>query len=196
MGMGAAFRSTLHGRRAQIAIGAGLALVLACAGETRAEVVSSAANGFEVRETAHIAARPDAVYAAIVTPSHWWDSAHTYSKSAANLTLDARAGGCWCETLADGGAVQHLIVVLAMPGKTLRLRGALGPLQGLGVDGAMTWKISPSPTGSDLELTYTVGGFTKDGLDKLAAPVDGVLGEQVQRLKEFIETGAPPKAHP
>lgn len=196
MGIGAAFRSTLHRRKAHIAIGAGLALVLACAGETRAEVVSSASNGFEVRETAHIAAKPNAAYAAIIAPSRWWDSAHTYSKSAANLTLDARAGGCWCESLADGGTVQHLIVVLAMPAKTLRLRGALGPLQGLGVDGAMTWKISPSQTGSDLELTYTVGGYTKDGLDKLAAPVDGVLGDQVQRLKQFIETGSPPMAHP
>lgn len=196
MGMGAAFRSTLHRRDAQIAIGAGLALVLACAGETRAEVVSAATNGFEVRETAQIAAKPDAVYAVLVAPSRWWDSAHTYSKSAANLTLDARAGGCWCESLAEAGTVQHLIVVLAMPGKTLRLRGALGPLQGLGVEGAMTWKISPSAGGSDLELTYTAGGFAKDGLDKLAGPVDGVLGEQVERLKQFIETGSPAKAHP
>jgi hypothetical protein len=177
-----------------IAIGAGLAFLLACAGGARAEVVSSAANGFEVRETAHLATKPDAVYAAVIAPSRWWDSAHTYSKSASNLTLDARAGGCWCETLADGGTVQHLVVVFAMPGKTLRLRGALGPLQGLGADGAMTWKITPARDGSDLELIYTVGGFAKDGLDKLAGPVDGVLGEQVQRLKQFIETGSPEKA--
>ena len=196
MGTGAEFRSMLRRRSMQIAIGAGLAFVLACAGETRAEVVSSAANGFEVHEAAHIAASPETVYAAIVAPSHWWDSAHTFSKSAANLTLDPRAGGCWCETLAGGGSVQHLIVVLAMPGKTLRLRGALGPLQGLGVDGAMTWKITPAGAGSDLDLTYTVGGFVKDGLDKLAGPVDGVLGEQVQRLKQFIETGSPAKARP
>jgi hypothetical protein len=180
----------------QIAIGAGLALLLACAGGTRAVVVASAANGFEVREAAHVAAKADAVYSAIVAPARWWDSAHTFSKSAANLTLDARAGGCWCETLAGGGTVQHLSVVLAIPGKTLRLRGALGPLQGMGVDGSMTWKITPAPDGSDVELTYAVGGFAKDGLDKLAGSVDGVLGEQVQRLKQFIETGAPPKMHP
>ena len=196
MDTGALVQSLLRGRMAQVAIGAGLALVLACAGGARADVVSSTANGFEVRETTHIAARPDALYAAIIAPSRWWDSAHTFSRSAANLTLDPRAGGCWCETLADGGTVQHLIVVLAMPGKMLRLRGALGPLQGLGVDGALTWKISSAKDGSDLELTYAVGGFAKDGLDKLAGPVDGVLGEQVQRLKQFIETGSPTKAHP
>src|SRR5262245_18176493 len=188
--------SQLRGRKRQIAIGAGLAFVLAYAGGARADLVASAANGFEVRETAHLSTKPDVVYAAIVTPSRWWDSAHTFSKSAANLTLDARAGGCWCETLPGGGRVQHLIVALAMPGKTLRLRGALGPLQGLGVDGAMTWKLSPSKDGTDVELTYAVGGYAKDGLDKLAAPVDSVLSAQVQRLKQFIETGSSPKGAP
>src|SRR5215468_5649488 len=119
--MGIWARSHWRSRKAQVAIGAALALFLACAGGTRAAVVSSGANGFEVRETAHVAAKADAAYAAIVTPSRWWDSSHTYSRSASNLTLDARAGGCWCETLAGGGTVQHLIIVLAMPGKTLRL---------------------------------------------------------------------------
>ena len=189
--MGMEFRTLLRARRVQLAMGAGLAVLLACASGGRAGIVSSAANGFEVHETAHLEAKPDTVYAAIIAPSRWWDSAHTYSKSAANLTLDARAGGCWCEKLPDGSTVQHLSVVLAMPGKMLRLRGALGPLQGLGVDGAMTWKLAAARDGTDLELDYAVGGFAKDGLDKLASPVDGVLGEQVQRLKQFVETSAP-----
>jgi uncharacterized protein YndB with AHSA1/START domain len=182
-------------RSAQVAIGAALAIALALAGQARAEVLSAAANGFDARETAHIAAKPERVYAAIVMPSRWWDPAHTYSKSAANLTLDPHAGGCWCETLADGGSVQHLIVAYALPGKALRLRGALGPLQGLGADGAMTWTISPAGDGSDLALGYAVGGYAKDGLDKLAGPVDGVLAEQVGRLKQFIETGSPETMH-
>ncbi len=159
MATGVPSQSMPRSRKAQIAIGAGLAFFLACAGGTRAAVVSSAANGFEVREEAYVAAKADAVYAVIVAPSRWWDSAHTFSGSAANLTLDAHAGGCWCETLAGGGTVQHLSVVLAIPGKMLRLRGALGPLQGLGADGAMTWRISPLQDGSDVELTYAVGGF-------------------------------------
>jgi hypothetical protein len=182
-------------RATQVAIGAGIAIALAVAGQARAEVLSASANGFEVRETSHVTAKAESVYAAIVAPSRWWDSAHTYSKSAANLTLDPRAGGCWCETLAGGGSVQQLTVVYAMPGRALRLRGALGPLQGLGVDGAMSWTISPVGGGSDLALTYTVGGYAKDGLDKLAGPVDGVLAAQLQRLKQFIETGSPDKTN-
>jgi hypothetical protein len=185
-----------HGRAAQLA--AATALIAMMSGPAGAEVVGSAANGFEVRETVYIAADAAHVYAAVIAPAHWWDSAHTFSKSAANLSLDARAGGCWCETLADGGTVQHLIVVYAAPGKTLRLRGALGPLQSMGADGALTWTIGAAATGtgSDLVLDYAVGGFAKDGLDKLAAPVDGVLKAQAERLKLFIETGAPaPQTH-
>lgn len=156
-----------------------------------AAVNDAAANGFSVGEKLHIAAAPDKVYAELITPSHWWSSQHTFSKSATNLALDAKAGGCWCETLPDGGSVQHLRVVFADPGKVLVMRGALGPLQGLGVEGALTITLKPSQDGTDLSLTYNVGGYVKDGLASWAAPVDGVLGEQVARLKSLIETGTP-----
>jgi hypothetical protein len=40
--------------------------------------------------------------------------------------------------------------------------------------------------------THPWSGQSADlGLDKLAAPVDEVIGEQVKRLKAFIETGKP-----
>ncbi|HEX7915316.1 MAG TPA: hypothetical protein VF497_06160, partial [Rudaea sp.] len=74
-------------------------------------------------------AAPDRAYAAITGVARWWDSNHTYSGNASNLSLDARAGGCWCEQLADGGSVQHMTVLTAMPGRMLRLSGGLGPLQ-------------------------------------------------------------------
>jgi hypothetical protein len=158
----------------------------ACAG-----VNDSAANGFSVVEKLHISAAPEKVYAELIMPSHWWSSQHTFSKSAANLTLDAKAGGCWCETLPDGGSVEHLVVVFADPGKTLVMRGALGPLQGLGVEGALSIVLKPAGDGTDLSLTYNLGGYLKDGLANFAAPVDGVLGEQMTRLKALIETGTP-----
>jgi uncharacterized protein YndB with AHSA1/START domain len=156
-----------------------------------AAVTDAAANGFSVTEKVHIAAPPDKVYGELIVPAHWWSSTHTFSRSAANLTLDAKAGGCWCETLPNGGSVQHLAVVFAMPGKTLVMRGALGPLQGLGVEGAMTITLKPVADGTDLSLTYNVGGYLKDGLQSMAAPVDGVLAEQMNRLKSDVETGMP-----
>ena len=139
----------------------------------------------------HIFAPPAKVYAALVAPSHWWSSKHTFSHDAGNLSLDPSAGGCWCEKAANGQSVAHLVVVNVVPDKVLVMRGALGPLQGLGVEGAMTISLKPTRDGTDLSLTYNVGGYLKDGLASLATPVDTVLGEQVARLKSYIETGTP-----
>lgn len=160
-------------------------------------MTSVAANGFEVREEADVAASPAHVYRALILPSRWWDPAHSYSGKAANLTLEPRAGGCWCERLTDGGSVQHLVVVNATSGKLLRLRGALGPLQGMGVDGALSIKIESSPAagnpaaGSHVTLTYAVGGYASQGFEQIAKTVDEVLSRQLTRLKRLIETGRP-----
>jgi uncharacterized protein YndB with AHSA1/START domain len=160
-----------------------------------AAVDDEAPNGFTISKTVTIAASSDRVYAAIIAPAHWWDSEHTYSHSAANLSLDPRAGGCWCETLPGGGSVQHLVVVSAIPGKLLRLRGALGPLQGMAVDGAMTFSLHASGNGTELTLGYAVGGYSKQGFGELATAVDSVLAEQTARLKRFVETSSPESNH-
>jgi len=152
-----------------------------------AEVLSVGSNGFEVRETVHVAATSDKAYAALLQPARWWSSDHTFSGSAANLVLDARAGGCWCENLPDGGSVEHLHVVYVAPGKTLRLRGALGPFQGLGADGAMTWAVKSGANGTDISVSYTLGGYAKDGFDAASKAADRVLGEQIERLRKLID---------
>lgn len=170
---------------------AGMLIALLVTHPARAAVNDSAAAGFSVTENLHIAAPPNKVYDELVMPAHWWSPIHTFSHSADNLTLDAKAGGCWCEKLASGGSVLHMSVVFAAPGKTLVLRGALGPLQGLGVEGAMTISLKPAADGTELLLTYNVGGYLKDGLQLWAGPVDNVLGEQMGRLKSLIETGSP-----
>jgi hypothetical protein len=162
-------------------------LFAAPAGNARAEVLSVAGNGFEVRETVHVAAAPDKAYAALLQPARWWNSDHTFSGNAANLTLDARAGGCWCETLPDGGSVEHLRVVYVAPGKALRLRGALGPFQGLAVEGSLTWSVKSNAAGADISVSYAVGGYNKDGFDALSKAADHVLGEAAERLRKFID---------
>ena len=169
--------------------GCAIALALAVPIAT-AEVTGAGASGFEVREKVHVAAAPDVVYAAVLTPKRWWDPKHTYSGDAGRLTLDPKAGGCWCESLAGGGAVEHLSIVYLEPGKAIRFRGALGPLQALGVAGSMTIALAAADGGTDLTLTYAVGGYVKDGFDDLSKGVDGVLGLQVARLKKLVETGS------
>lgn len=168
-----------------------LTLAVLAAAPARAEVVAASVNGFEIRHTASIKTTPDKVYAALLQIGRWWNPQHTWSGDAANLTLDARPGGCFCEKLADGGGVQHMSVTMVMPGTLLRLRGALGPLQSEGVSGSMGWSLKPDDAGTVLTLSYKVGGYATRPLTAWAPDVDAMLGEQFGRLKKFIETGKP-----
>jgi Polyketide cyclase / dehydrase and lipid transport len=180
----------------KLAIGAAVWVLASMMGERAgAEVVSVAGNGFEIRESAHTAASSDKVYAALLLPAHWWSSDHTFSGSAANLVLDAHAGGCWCETLPGGGSVEHLRVAYVSPGKTLRLRGALGPFQGLAVDGVMTWSVKSVADGTDISFTYSVGGYAKDGFDEWSKLADRMLGEQMDRFKKYVDGESAPRGH-
>jgi hypothetical protein len=157
-----------------------------------AEIVDSTAHGFTIRDTVIIGKPPLDVYHHIVKDvGKWWNSAHTWSGKASNLSIEDRAQGCFCEKLADGGSVRHMEVVFAAPGSTLRMIGGLGPLQSMAVTGSMTWSLSKSGNGTRLEVTYTVGGYLRGGLGNLAPIVDRVVFEQMTRLKNFIEKGKP-----
>lgn len=68
------------------------ALLLALS-PARGEVVNVAAGGFQVHEVVHVRVSPEKAYEMLVAPARWWSSEHTYSKDAANLSMDARAGG-------------------------------------------------------------------------------------------------------
>lgn len=163
-------------------------LALLVAGAARAEVTDAQPSGFQVRHQVVIAAPAAAVWGVLVQPSKWWSSAHTWSGSAANVSLGAASGGCFCERLPNGGSVLHMTTVHAAPGQKLVLSGGLGPLQSSGATGAMTIALAEKDSATTVTVTNDVGGYFRGGLDKLAAPVDGVLGQQVQGLKSAVET--------
>ena len=83
-------------------------------------------------------------------------------------------------------------MIFVRPDKTLRLEGGLGPLSLSGASGHLIWDLAEKDGHTTLTTTYDVGGYAKGGLDKWAAPVDTVLGEQVGRLKVYLETGKAP----
>ena len=58
----------------------------------------------------------------------------------------------------------------------------------------MSFSLKGGNEGTDLTVTYAVGGYAREGFDNLSKAVDGVLGEQVARLHRLIETGAPDSA--
>lgn len=169
---------------------AGLATAALLVGPAGAEVTQSGAAGFTSDHADAVSASPEAVWKAVLDLPAWWSGAHTHSGKASNLTLDARAGGCWCETW-DGGSAQHARVVLVMNGRVLRLHGGLGPLQDLPVEGVLNIAVGVRDGRTRLRLHYRVAGASDLGLDKLAAPVDGVMGIQFRRLKSLAETGRP-----
>ena len=105
-----------------------------------AEVKTSSADGFFITFEGHVASSTAKTYADIVQIARWWDGEHTYSGKSANLSIKPEAGGCFCEKWKDG-SVEHGEVLMAMPGKVLRIRTALGPLQERALNGILTFWI-------------------------------------------------------
>ena len=160
------------------------------AASAAADVVDKSASGFTLRTSVQVNAPADRVFRALVDVGAWWGSDHTYSGDARNMSIAPVPGGCFCETLPNGGGVEHGRVVNIVPGSLLRLDGALGPLQELAVTGSMTWQIAGAQgggQGSTVTMIYVVGGYVAGGLEKLAPLVDQVLSQQVQFLKAHVE---------
>ena len=177
-------------RALAVALAVTLAVTLAAV-PARADLTQLSAQGFVAGFRDEIKAGPDEAWKAIVQPQRWWSDAHTWSGSAAHLSLDARAGGCWCERWGDGASAQHAQVAMLLPGRLIRLRGGLGPLQGLPVEGVLEIATGSQDGKTFLRLSYRVGGPPDAGLEALAPAVERVLGEQYRRLKALIETGRP-----
>jgi hypothetical protein len=171
-------------------IATGLSLVLVAA-TARADVVQASPDGFFIKVTASVSATPDKVYADIAQVQHWWSDEYTWSGKAANLSLAPDAGGCFCERWKDGSA-EHGHVVMALPGRLLRLDTALGPLQEFALKGILSFWIAPAANaGAELDVEYRVNGASSSGLDALAPQVDAMLGEEVARLARYIGSGHP-----
>ena len=158
-----------------------LLALLACA-PVRAEIKSSTPTSFEVERKTFVLATPQAVYAQIGRIGEWWDPAHSYSGKGANLRLDLRAGGCFCESIGPGASVEHLRVVYADPKVGIRLSGGLGPLQKEAVTGTLSWSFKELGSGTEVTQNYIVFGYARGGLQNLAVPVDKVLSGQFERL--------------
>ena len=147
-----------------------------------AEVIASAPDHFTLKLEAHSALSPAETWARLVEPSEWWQSDHTYSGDARNLSLDPQAGGLWREDW-DGGSVWHGSVLQAQPEQTLVLSAPFGPLQGLAV--MSVWTISLAPTesgGTKITFDHVTNGTGASNLDALAPAVDFVKQQAIESL--------------
>ena len=166
-------------------------LALLASAPAQAEIKSSTPAGFEVERKTFVLATPEAVYAQIGRIGEWWNPAHSYSGKAANLRLDLRAGGCFCESIGPGASVEHMRVIYADPKVGIRLSGGLGPLQKEAVTGTLSWSFKELGSGTEVTQNYIVSGYARGGLQGLAAPVDKVLSEQFDRMVEKLSETRP-----
>lgn len=186
-------RSSYAVPRGAVGLALGVTLTLA-AGLARAAVTDLQTTGFEVRHEVALTAAPDSAWQALIHPARWWDSGHTFSGDAKNLSLDARPGGLFLERFPEGGGVTHLTVIRVVPGKLVRLTGAMGPMQGSGLAGSMTWQLLPDGAGSKFVLTYSIGGYLKGGFAQMGPACDEMLSGTVARYQAYVNTGKPAAA--
>lgn len=180
-------------------------LILMAAGLTglavpaSAEVVQKSDAGFVVRVAGEVAASPAEAWKAFVTPSQWWNPAHTFSGESTNLSLDPTANGCFCEKMPvpkdaptgqKPGSVMHMRVLYAEPFRALRMTGGLGPLQSEAVVGTMTVTFKPvdgaNGKGTRILWEYVVGGYMRYKTETIAGAVDKVLNEQLVGLIKLV----------
>ena len=154
-----------------------------------AEVPSSSENGFVSHNEVLVAASPQAAWDALVRPADWWNGDHTYSGHSANMWIEPKSGGCFCEAVpASGGEIEHMRVIYVAPGSTLRMTGGLGPLQSEAVTGVLTMTLAPEGEMTKISWDYVVGGYMRMSMTELAPLVDQVVGEQLLRLAAKLGT--------
>ena len=172
-------------------LGAGaLALALTC-NTAAAAVKDATAGGFTVENSDTVPVDADAAWKALVQDvDRWWPKDHSWWGNESKLSIDARAGGCFCE-LAGARQAQHMAVVFVDPGRTLRMTGGLGPLQGMGLGGALEFRLAPADGGGTrITMFYRAGGYTPDDLSKFAPVVDKVQAQQLRGLADFLRKSA------
>lgn len=144
-----------------------------------ADVTRSGDNGFITAHSVTVAANPEQVFNMLKTIGKWWNAEHSYSGKGENLTLDK---SCFCERW-DNSLVRHMDVLHWRPNEQIIMRGGLGPLTSLGYDGTMIWSLVVTDDNkTDIQWKYYVNGFSDYPVEDIAAAVDMVIAEQLNRL--------------
>ncbi|MBU2099345.1 MAG: SRPBCC domain-containing protein [Gammaproteobacteria bacterium] len=151
------------------------------------DVLYTAEQGFALQNTVQIQQTPAEVWRTLTEQvDNWWPKDHSWWNG--QFTIEASAGGCFCERAGERSA-QHMLVSLVDPERLLRMTGGLGPLQGLGLTGALDWELTPvegNAQSTQVTLTYRVSGYMPGGFTELAPVVDQVQALQLGALQTFM----------
>ncbi|GAB3023670.1 SRPBCC family protein [Bowmanella dokdonensis] len=152
----------------------------------QAEVQHIDTYGFIVSNQVLVRTEPEQSWRALVEDvGKWWPADHSWWGKAENFSIEARAGGCFCEINGDSQA-QHMQISFVEPAKLLRMTGGLGPLQGMGLYGALDWQFEAVEGGTRITLSYKVHGYAPNGFKDLAPIVDQVQGLQLGGLGKHL----------
>jgi hypothetical protein len=166
---------------------AALALVSAA----HAEVTDVSDAGFTITQTVTVDVPPERAFQAMLHPGDWWDSSHTYSRDAHNVTVNLERQ-CLCEALPNGGWTRHLDLITYIPGREVVFSGGMGPMARSGATGHMSWSVEARDGHTVITWRYQIGGyFAPGGMRGFAPAVDGMLGHTIGRLKTYLDTGRP-----
>jgi uncharacterized protein YndB with AHSA1/START domain len=154
-----------------------------------AEVKQSADDGAFIEQRFQVSASPDVAWSALTHPERWWPSDHTWSGNATNMRLRAEAGACFCENWGEN-SVEHGRVIMAVPGKLLRISGALGPLQEMAVTGVLSIQLAAKDGGTEATVTYRLSGDVSQKLDAFISVVDKVVGQQFGSFASYASNPA------
>jgi hypothetical protein len=153
----------------------------------QAEVKHVSDVGFIVSNSMTVSSTSQKAWAALVNDiDQWWPKDHTWWGNNTHLSIDPVAGGCFCEKYANNSA-EHMRVSYVEPHKLLRMTGGLGPLQGMGMYGALDWFFVQNGDVTTIELTYNVQGISPEGFEQLAPIVDKVQAFQLKQLIKYIK---------
>lgn len=168
---------------ATLLIAAGVFLASA----VHAEIKDATPSGFTLENKRMVPVAPEAAFKALVDDvDQWWPKDHSWWGKEAKFSIDAKAGGCFCERGGKHEAL-HMLVTFVDPPNTLRMTGGLGPLQGMGLHGALEFRFAPQDGGgTEITMFYRAGGYTPDDLSKFAPVVDQVQGLQLGGLATFL----------
>lgn len=156
--------------------------LLALAAPATAAVTETRPSGFTITYEAVVDSSAEEMYERFGKPGLWWNPDHTWWGKAENLTMDLKAGGCFCERAKGAGEVEHLRVIFVQPGRMVRLSGGLGPISQMAATGIMTVKFADQNGEARVTLIYDVEGHLMRPADQLAPIVDKVLADQFARL--------------
>ena len=164
-----------------------LCLLLLCIPSlSQAKVLHVAEHGFVVENKQSIALKKSVVWRALVdNVDQWWPKDHSWWKG--KFSIDEFAGGCFCEVNGTQSA-EHMRISFVDPHNTLRMTGGLGPLQQMGMHGALDWKFSDDDGQTTVTLTYSVSGIRAEGFSDLAPIVARVQGMQLAALFNYLQS--------